>query len=366
MPELNQDLIKERHYAENTVDVANADSAVSWPAIFAGAAGAAALSLLLMILGTGLGFSVISPWHMEGVSASTFGWVAIVWLSCTQLAASGLGGYLAGRLRTKWRDIHTDEVYFRDTAHGFLTWAIASLLTAVIMASAATSIGSGVRAGAEVVGETAGAVVTGAMTRSASESGESDNEGLSLGYFIDSLFRSDNSVDAAADAQINQPAPPIGAGQETPPPVNDPLQQQSATTTTIQPERAQAVNQQPLAKEKEQLPGAEVRRIFARALYDGSLLPQDKEHLARLIAQHSNLTRQQAEQRVDEVFSSIQTMQTNLETTAREAADKARKATAYAALWMTIALLMGAFVASLTAVFGGRQRDIELRPHHSM
>ncbi len=153
-------------------------------AILAGAAGAAALSLLLMILGTGLGFSAVSPWRMEGISATTFGVAAIAWLSFTQLAASGVGGYLAGRLRTKWMDVHTDEVYFRDTAHGFLTWAIASLLTAVILTSVMSSIGSGVRASAEVVGKAAGAAAgtaAGSTAMMAARGADADEEGNSLG-----------------------------------------------------------------------------------------------------------------------------------------------------------------------------------------
>lgn len=126
--------------ATNIHDLPGTSSAVSWAAIFAGAAGAAALSLLLVILGTGLGFTTLSPWAMDNTSATRIGFVAIVWLSFTQLAASGLGGYLAGRLRTKWTLVHTDEVYFRDTAHGFLTWAVASLLTVLILTLVAGSI----------------------------------------------------------------------------------------------------------------------------------------------------------------------------------------------------------------------------------
>ncbi len=91
-------------------------SAVSWGAILAGAAVAAVMSLVLLILGTGLGLSSVSPWAQEGISASTFGVTAIIWLILTQLVASGMGGYIAGRLRTKWGTAQTDEVYFRDTA----------------------------------------------------------------------------------------------------------------------------------------------------------------------------------------------------------------------------------------------------------
>src|SRR4051812_6593685 len=124
-------------------------SGVSWAAIWAGAAGAASLSLVLLLLGTGLGLSTVSPWADKGASATTIGIASVVWLSVVQLAASGMGGYLAGRLRTKWAGLHTDEVYFRDTAHGFLAWAVATLLTAALLTSAIGSIvGTGAQVGA--------------------------------------------------------------------------------------------------------------------------------------------------------------------------------------------------------------------------
>src|SRR6185436_9212987 len=126
-----------------------AASAVSWESIFAGATGAAALSLILLILGTGLGLSSVSPFTGKGASATTFGVSTIVWLTFIQLAASGIGGYLAGRLRTRWISTHTDEVYFRDTAHGFLAWAIATLVVAAMLTSA---IGAIVGAGASAAG----------------------------------------------------------------------------------------------------------------------------------------------------------------------------------------------------------------------
>lgn len=107
---------------QNVLDVSSdtTTSGVSWSAIFAGASTAAALSLILLILGVGLGFSAISPWSNSGVSATAIGISTILWLAFTQIAASGLGGYLSGRLRIRWLTVHTDEVYFRDTAHGFL------------------------------------------------------------------------------------------------------------------------------------------------------------------------------------------------------------------------------------------------------
>ncbi len=108
---------------------------MSWAAIFAGTAATASLSLLLILLGAGLGFSAVSPWADEGVGAKALGFTAIIWLALTQIIASGMGGYLAGRLRVKWFSMHGDEVYFRDTAHGFLSWAVATLVSAVLIAS---------------------------------------------------------------------------------------------------------------------------------------------------------------------------------------------------------------------------------------
>ena len=128
-------------------------SAVSWGAIVAGAAAAAALSLIMLMLGIGLGLSSVSPWAHHGVSAATFGVSAILWITFSQIVASGMGGYLAGRLRTRWLAVHTDEVYFRDTAHGFLAWAFASLATAALLTSEIGAIVSGgIQAGASVAG----------------------------------------------------------------------------------------------------------------------------------------------------------------------------------------------------------------------
>jgi hypothetical protein len=131
----------------------SAASAVSWGAIAAGAATAATLSLLLVMLGVALGLSSVSPWSTEGIGATSFGVSTIIWLTLTQLIAAAMGGYIAGRLRTRWIEVPSDEVYFRDTAHGFLAWAVAALITASLLTSTLGSIlGRGVQAGASVAG----------------------------------------------------------------------------------------------------------------------------------------------------------------------------------------------------------------------
>jgi hypothetical protein len=161
-------------------------SGVSWAAVAAGAFSTAALSLILLALGTGMGLSSISPWANTSLSASGVGMAAIVWVIVAQIIASAIGGYLAGRLRTKWVSIHTHEVYFRDTAHGFLVWSVGLVITAVFFASAATSMANGTARNAQASsGE--GAVLSG------------------NGYFVDSLFRTDRTTDRA-DASVRTEA----------------------------------------------------------------------------------------------------------------------------------------------------------------
>ena len=95
-------------------------SAVSWAAVLAGAFVAAAFSLALVALGAGVGLISVSPWSSNNPSVTTFTVLAAAWFIAVQLFAPGVGGYLAGRLRTRWARVHTDEVFFRDTAHGLL------------------------------------------------------------------------------------------------------------------------------------------------------------------------------------------------------------------------------------------------------
>src|SRR5450755_1444014 len=108
-------------------------SGVCWPAIIAGAVVASALSLALLMLGAGLGLVSVSPWSNNNVSVTTFGILAAAWFIAVQLFASGVGGYLSGRLRTRWVSVHTDEVFFRDTAHGLIVWGVGAIVTAWLL-----------------------------------------------------------------------------------------------------------------------------------------------------------------------------------------------------------------------------------------
>ncbi len=294
--------------------------AVSWGAIAAGAAAAASLSLILLMLGMGLGLSSVSPWARDGISAGTFGVSAILWLTLTQLLASAMGGYLAGRLRTKWTELHPDEVYFRDTAHGFIAWAVATLATAALLTSVIGSILSG---GAQAGAAVAGGAISGATSMVSTAAGAArtsqGGDGGPMAYFVDSLFRRDPAVTAAAN---------------------------SGTTGTVE-----------FAERSSNRDAAEIGRIFMNVRRTEPLPPEDIRYVGQIVAQRTGLSQQDAERRVGDVYTRAQTKLRDAELAARDAADKARKASAYAALWLFVSLLIGAFVASLSATFGGRRRD---------
>lgn len=277
-------------------------SAVTWSAIIAGGVTAAAVSFILFVLGTGLGLSAVSPWSSDMGTATALGVGTLVWLVVTQWVASGLGGYLTGRLRTRWVTLHTDEVFFRDTAHGFLAWAVATLLTAALFASVMTAVVAG-------AASTAGTVLGGAAqgaAQGASQAADSDATSPGSGYFVDMLFRSD------------RPAAP-GTQRDS---------------------------------------RGESQRILLTALADGEVSAEDRAYLARLVATETGLSQQEAEQRVDGVIAQANAAVQD----AKQVAEDARKAAATLALVTFLSLLIGAFIACVAAALGGRERDdIETR-----
>jgi hypothetical protein len=269
-------------------------SAVSWAAILAGTVAAVAATLILLTLGSGLGFAAVSPWANSGASAAAVGATAAIWFIVVQWLSAGLGGYLTGRLRTRWVGTHAHEVFFRDTTHGFVTWATATIVLAVVLAGAAfATAGAGVHAAAAIgSGAARGA---GAF---ASQGGNSVDA-----YDVDTLFRSaqpDTSPTSGSD----------GHGEAT--------------------------------------------RILARGLSAGDLSAPDRTYLSQLVAGRTGISQDEAQKRVDDAMAQLKAA----ELKARQAADAARKAAAKAAILTALAMLIGAFIACAAAALGGRERDL--------
>ena len=316
--------------AHPTEQPATAERAISWGAILAGATAAAALSLIMVLLGAGMGLGLASPWEGQGAEAKTIGIAGVFWITFTQVAASGLGGYIAGRLRAKWITLHSDEVAFRDTVHGFLAWAAATLVTAALLMSAAgATIGAGARVGASLAGGVASTAGIGAASadRTADESGSGP-----MGYWTDSLLRKAASPTA-------QPAPAAASAS--------PAAGQADSTVTAQGTQAEGP-----------APTAELGRIFASSLRSGAMSPDDTRYVSQVVAQRAGISQAEAEKRVNDTFARAKTATDEAVTRAKEAADAARKTAAYGSLWLFIALVIGALVAAYCATLGGRDRDL--------
>ena len=279
-------------------------TAVSWGPIIAGAFAASTLTFILMLLGSGLGLSMVSPWSGSGASITTFAVSTAIWLVVVQWLSSGVGGYLAGRLRTKWVGIHTDEVYFRDTAHGFLAWALATLLVVGVLGSAlSAAVGTGVQA----VSTVASGAAMGASAGAAANAGGASADNATS-YLVDSLFR---PADPSKLSAANPDSDAAAVGQAS--------------------------------------------RILVASAAAGEISADDKTYLSQLVAARTGLSEADAKARVDAMVAKVE----DAKVKAKQAADTARKGSATFALLGALSLVIGAFIASAAAAIGGRQRDEE-------
>jgi len=281
--------------------VESSRSAISWGPIIGGAVAATGISLILILFGSGLGLTMVSPWSGESSSAATIGITAAIWLVVVQWLSAALGGYLTGRLRTKWAAVHTDEVFFRDTAHGFVSWAVATVFVAGFLASSLGSLASG---GAQALG-TAAATAGVAGSAAAASSTDSGSANAATSYFTDALLR---------------------------------------------PQQVQAQ-----ARNDDGAATAEVSRILLNGAVQGGVPENDKAYLAAIVSARTGLSPQESRARVDAVLKRID----DAKVAAQQATDKARKAAATTALVGSLSLLVGAFISCAAAALGGRQRDEE-------
>jgi hypothetical protein len=242
---------------------------------------------------------MVSPWSGESSSAASVGVSAAVWLILVSWLSSALGGYLTGRFRTKWAAVHTHEVFFRDTAHGFVSWAVATLFVAAFLASSLSSLAG---AGASAVGTATMAASTAGGAAAASSGG---TPSLSTSYFTDALLR---------------------------------------------PEQAGA-----RAKTDDTAATGEISRILLQGAANGGVPDGDKNYIASIVSARTGLSATDARARVDTVLKQID----DAKVAAQQAADKARKAAATTAMLGALSLLIGAFIASAAAALGGSQRDEE-------
>lgn len=221
------------------------EHAVCWGAIIAGAFAAAGMTIILATLGTATGLAMVTPWSDSGVTAGTFKIAAGGYLVLTAIISSVVGGYIAGRLRSKWSDAPRQEVLFRDTAHGMVAWAFATIALVAVL-----GIGTGSLVGSGVSGLFHGA------SQGASTAVPTD-------YYVDMLLRP-----APANPSTN------GTGAQTDP---------AATRR-------------------------EVSSIFTRSFGGNADLSQtDRSYLVQVVAQRSGMSEADADKRVAEVTTQTKT-----------------------------------------------------------
>jgi hypothetical protein len=268
---------------------------VEWGAVLAGAVLAAALSFVLLTFGAAIGLSATSPWPNSGLSAKVVASLAVFWAVAQQIGSLMAGGYVAGRMRSRWHE-RGDEAEFRDGLHGGLVWAVGVLISAILVFAAAGAIA---KTGTEIAGQAAA---------------KSDPMELVL----DTMLR------PSAPAQAAAPTAPPATG----PPA--PAARPRATTTTPAGDDTRA----------------EMSRILASAVASGTLTTENKTYLAQLVAQRAGVSQQEAEKRVNDAI-----------TAAREAADKARRAAVLTGFVTAAGLILSLGAAWWAALKGGNHRD---------
>ena len=258
-------------------------SAASWSAIIAGAFVAVAVSLVLFALGSGLGFASVPLWRDRGASMAPFAVTTAIWFVVTQWLSSAAGGYIVGRLRTRWIGTNPHEVFFRDTAHGFVTWAVATVLVAtLVVSSIASALGGGVHAAAGVA--------------AAASQGNGTSLGASYEYVLDRLFR-------RATAAMAQPGP-------------DPRTEVEHVIT----------------------------EAFSTT---GSVSDADRAYLVGLISARTGVSSEEAQKRLNDLITTANEAKGRMEAAAEAARKAAAKAAISTALAMSIGAFIACLAAAL-------------------
>lgn len=308
-------------------------SYVDWPAIIAGIVLASGISLVLLTFGSAIGLSFADFNAGDDVDPLWIAIAAASWLLWVQISSFMAGGYITGRLRKRHLDATEDESDVRDGAHGLLVWGGALIVGAVIAVS-------GIGAAANAVGN-----IAGALTNAASNVAGGAAEGVTdpNAYFTDMLFRP-----VATTATAEAPA----AAAETP----------AATTTTTPSTTAEtpatpAPAPAPVATAEALADTAAIRgeagRIFAQSALSGELAAEDRTYLVQAVSANTGMSQADAEARVDQVVTAIDTAKAQ----AAEVAESARKMTVLGAFITAASLLVSAVGAFWAAQKGGNHRD---------
>jgi hypothetical protein len=114
-------------------------SYMQWGPAVAGALAAAALAFVLHTCAAAIGLAVSSSAPTWRDSSLMLQLLSGLYLVFAAILAFGVGGYLAGRMRSPIAG-GDDEIEFRDGSNGILVWSIAIVLTVLMTWAAAQSV----------------------------------------------------------------------------------------------------------------------------------------------------------------------------------------------------------------------------------
>ena len=275
--------------------IVRAGRRVSCGAIFAGVVIAVAVQLVLGILGTGIGLSMVDPVEGTTPGAAGFGIGAGIYWLITTVVALGAGGYAAARVSGV-----TER--FDALVHGLVVWGVTLILTLYLLTSA-------------------------------------------VGGIIGGAFRTIGSVAGAAGATVGTVAP--RAAQVAGVDVGDVRQEAAAYLSDAPSDPAQMTPEQAQKEIAKQLP----------ALAGGGAAGQRAEsRIVDIVAAQRKIPREQAQAQVTKAKADVVQTKNDAVATAKSATDAAAGAAASTSFVLVLALLVGAGAAAFGATSATRRR----------
>lgn len=274
---------------------------ISWGAILAGVVVALVLELALGLLGLGIGLGVINP-ATEQAPFAGVGIGAGIWFALTTLIALFAGGWVAGRMAGFPRSA-------TGLLHGMVMWGLVTLLTFYFMT---TTIGMLVSGVAGVIGR-----------------------GLSLVA---------SGIQAVAPQAMQQ-------GQQA-------LQERGITLDTITQQGRELLGTGPAAEQQNQELSQALQRLFANPQQAN---PQDRETVINILVQRGNMSRPEAENRVDQWINQYYQVRQQAQQTQQQALQTTEEvlgAVSQAAIWAFIAMLLGAAAAAAGGALGSPKERV--------
>ncbi|MBB6192638.1 hypothetical protein FHS51_002891 [Sphingobium wenxiniae] len=275
-------------------------SRLSWPAIFAGVTLAIAIQLVLALLGTGIGFSLVDPVKGTTPGANSFGIGAGLYWVVSMMISLGAGSYAAARVAGA-------HDRFDGLVHGLTIWGLTSILTVYLITSA-------------------------------------------VGGIIGGAFRTVGGVASTAGQSVGAAAPVIARAAS----VDDiDIGNEAAAYLTSVPADPAAMSPQEAQKE--------VARQLPDLAAGGTKGAQAESRIVAIVAAQQKISAAEARQKVEAAKARFVAAKNDAVETAKTTVDTAAGGAAGTSFLVVLALIIGAASAGFGGIVGGRREQIVVR-----